>query len=222
MGGLNLRLQQDYTMSTNTELEQYLTTNFPDKAPRVLEKFETYYHWLLDENKKINLISRQTAPPDVWVLHFLDSILATRCVDFRNKRILDIGTGGGFPGIPLAILFPDAHITLLDSTKKKIQAVREGALKTGVTNASFLDIRLEEIPAAYFGKFDIVVSRSVRIVPEYKKIIMRLLTKDGTIVLYKSRNLDDAALFIKATIHDVSSPSIGERKIVVVHKAENC
>jgi 16S rRNA (guanine527-N7)-methyltransferase len=207
-------------MSKRTEVERYLKEkNVPD-SQRVMCLFDTYYHWLLDENERINLISRKTDPDDIWTLHFLDSLLSISCVDFKGKKILDFGTGGGFPGIPLASMYPDAHVTMLDSTKKKIQSVKCGAAAVGLTNCSFLDIRLEDADEKLFGTFDIVVSRSVRILPEFKKILFKLLNDNGSVVLYKSQNLEDAALFKKVHITDASTPLIGERKIVVINKNE--
>jgi 16S rRNA (guanine527-N7)-methyltransferase len=207
-------------MSKRSEVERYLQENGVSDCHGIMHLFDMYYHWLLDENERINLISRKTDPDDIWTLHFLDSILSISCVDFKGKKILDFGTGGGFPGIPLASMYPDAHVTLLDSTKKKILSVKNGAVAVGLTNCSFLDIRLEDADAKLFGTFDIVVSRSVRILPEFKKILFKLLKDDGSVVLYKSQNLDDAELFKKVHITDASTPLIGERKIVVINKNE--
>jgi len=106
-------------MSKRSEVECYLQEKNVSDAKRVMHLFDIYYRWLLDENERINLISRKTDPDDIWTLHFLDSILSISCVDFKGKKILDFGTGGGFPGIPLASMYPDAHVTLLDSTKKE-------------------------------------------------------------------------------------------------------
>lgn len=207
-------------MTKKTELEKFLSEVPAGTAHGVLEKLNEYYNWILEENSKINLISRKTDPDDLWTLHFLDSLLSIKCVDYSSKNVLDFGTGGGFPGIPLAVLYPQSHFTMLDSTKKKIQSVRNGAARLALANCSFLDIRLEEVPQELDGSFDIVVSRSVRIEPQYKKILFRLLKDEGLIVLYKSQNLDDAALFRKVSITDVSTPLIGERKIVVIRKSE--
>ena len=207
-------------MSKKNEVEKFLKEHFSESYREILEKFTFYYNWLLDENLKINLISRKTDPEDIWTQHFLDSLLSVDCVDYEGKRVLDFGTGGGFPGIPLAIIYKKANFTLLDSTKKKVQSVMTGASALKLSNCDFLDIRIEDISAKLYGTFDIVVSRSVRMTPEYKKIIFKLLRADGCIVLYKSQNLDDAALFNKVKICDVSTPLVGERKIVVIRKSE--
>ncbi|MFP4680742.1 MAG: 16S rRNA (guanine(527)-N(7))-methyltransferase RsmG [Chitinispirillaceae bacterium] len=199
---------------------EYLKKIRPADHELLFKKIEQYFHWLVKENVKLNLISRKTDPKTIWTLHFLDSLLAVPFVDFSGKRILDFGTGGGFPGIPLAILFGDAQVTLLDSRKKKIQAVRSAAELLELKNCHFLDSRIEELPSSSENTFDIVVSRSVRITPLYKKMIMKLLASDGSLVLYKSRNLEDVKLFSDSVIHDVSRPEIGERKIIVISKTQ--
>ncbi len=198
----------------------FLKETFPDKHPELIKSFESYFNWIIEENRKINLISRQTDPEDIWTQHFLDSLLSVKHVNYSGKAILDFGTGGGLPGIPLAIAYPNASVTLLDSRKKKIQALRSAANVLHLTNCSFLDIRIEEVPVRLYRTFDIIVSRSVRILPEFRKPLMNLLKSGGKLVLYKSRILDDVAQFDSAQIFDVSNSLIGERKIVVVVKEE--
>jgi 16S rRNA (guanine527-N7)-methyltransferase len=198
----------------------FLKETFSDKHQELLKRFETYYDWIIEENRKINLISRQTDPDDIWTLHFLDSLLPVKHVNFSGKTILDFGTGGGLPGIPLAIVYPNASVTLLDSRKKKIQALRSAVNVLHLTNCSFLDIRIEEVPVRLYHSFDIIVSRSVRILPEFRKPLMNLLKSDGRLVLYKSRTLDDVGQFDSAQIFEVSNSLIGERNIVVIAKGE--
>ncbi len=199
----------------------FLKEAFPDKYQELLKSFETYYNWIIEENRKINLISRQTAPENIWTQHFLDSLLSVKHVNFSGKNILDFGTGGGLPGIPLAIVYPNSSVTLLDSRKKKIQALRSAVNVLHLTNCSFLDIRLEEIPVRLYNTFDIIVSRSVRILPEFRKQLMNLLKSNGKLVLYKSRILDDVMQFYSPQIFDVSDSLIGERRIVIVAKEDD-
>ena len=204
-------------MDKKAEVEKFLKERFADSS-FIMEKFNIYYSWLIEENMKINLISRKTDPQDIWTHHFLDSLLSIDCVDYSGKKVLDFGTGGGFPGIPLAIIYQQSHFTLLDSTNKKIQSVKSGASKLNLSNCSFLSLRLEQIPKEYYGSFDIIVSRSVRILPEYKKTLLNLLKDNGSIVLYKSQSIEDAELFERYKIYDESNPLIGERKIIVIQK----
>ncbi len=88
---------------------------FPGRVEALLGVFERYHAWLVSENGKINLFSRQMDTDDIWTVHFLDSLLSTKYVEFGGRCVLDFGTGGGLPGIPLAIVFRDARVTLLES-----------------------------------------------------------------------------------------------------------
>jgi 16S rRNA (guanine527-N7)-methyltransferase len=197
---------------------QYLRKTFPDTYLSYLDKFETYYQWLIAMNQKVNLISRRTDPQEVWSWHFLDSLLAEPCVDFAGKRILDFGTGGGLPGIPLAIVHPDASVVLLDATHRKTFALKSAIAKLGLKNCQCQTSRLEKLPAEMNETFDRIVCRSVRILPEFKKPLMQLLAPGGKLVLYKSRELDDVNLFEGAQLHKTSHPVIGERTIVIIDK----
>jgi 16S rRNA (guanine527-N7)-methyltransferase len=203
------------------EFLTFIKNNFPEKFQVLMQQFDAYFSWLVEENQKINLISRQTAPEEIWTLHFLDSLLSIDYIDFTGKKILDFGTGGGLPGIPLAILYPNATITLLDSRKKKIQSIRGAAESLKLNNCFFIDTRLEEIPKKLNGTFDIIVSRSVKILPEFRKPLLNLLKKDGKLVFYKSKILDDLSIFDGLELHDAGTLSIGERKIIVVEKSKN-
>lgn len=196
----------------------FLKQVYPTRFDNLIKNFEIYYEWLIKENSNINLISRQTNPNDIWTHHFLDSLLSVRYIDFSRKQVLDFGTGGGFPGIPLAIIYHESKFTLLDSRKKKIQSVKSAAQTLNLQNCSFLDIRIEDIAKTMHGTFDIIVTRSVRILPEFHKPLINLLKPNGKLVLYKSRILDDVVLFKNYEIHDVSTPQIGERKIVIIEK----
>jgi 16S rRNA (guanine527-N7)-methyltransferase len=202
-------------MTQKDIFRQFLLTHFIDDAEALLGTFERYHAWLVGENAKINLISRRADPDDIWTIHFLDSLLSTIHIDFKGRDILDFGTGGGLPGIPLAIIFDDAEVTMLDSRKKKIAAVKNAAAHLGLENCHFIDQRLEELGDRYRNKFDLIVSRSVKIEPSYKPILLKLLKSHGRIVLYKGQNLDDVRQFDGARIFDVGMPEIGVRRIVI-------
>ncbi len=130
---------------------------FPGLTPLQKQQFEQlpalYNHW----NSQINVISRK----DIDLLperHVLHSLGIAKIIQFLpDERVLDVGTGGGFPGIPLAILFPDTQFFLADSIGKKIKVVNEVAKAIGLNNVTGEHIRAEQAP----GKFDFVVSRAV-------------------------------------------------------------
>jgi 16S rRNA (guanine527-N7)-methyltransferase len=203
-------------MTQKEIFRQFLSEHFPNNHETLQRKFERFYSWLIAENQKINLISRQTDPADIWTLHFLDSLLPIKYVDFHGCGILDFGTGGGLPGIPLAIAFDSARITMLDSKKKKIAAIRNAAGQLGLNNCGFSDERIEDFNGT--AAFDIIVSRSVKIEPAYKSVLLKLLKPQGKLILYKSKILDDIHQFPSKEIFNIEIPIIGERKIVVVTK----
>lgn len=128
-----------------------------------LQELKDYVQLLLEWNRKINLISRNDIE-NIWFRHILHSLSILFFVDFESKsRVLDLGTGGGLPGIPLAIARGDLRFTLLDSMKKKMTAVEDMLDRLRLTNVDATVGRAEEIgPKPNFArKYDVVVSRAV-------------------------------------------------------------
>jgi 16S rRNA (guanine527-N7)-methyltransferase len=196
----------------------FLKINFPEDQERYMAEFERYLLELLEKNQLINLVSRKTSEADFWAKHFLDSLLPCKSFNFNNKKILDFGTGGGMPGIPLKIIFPAAEVYLLDSRKKKIDAVKKIIKKLDLSECFTIVSRIEEMDHSWDGFFDLIVCRSVKILPKYKKILLKLLKHEGEILFYKSKRLEDMEMFSRYKILDLSHPSIGERKIVQIKK----
>jgi 16S rRNA (guanine527-N7)-methyltransferase len=151
-----------------------IRTYFPDLSDVQIKQFaqlpELYSEW----NSQINVISRK----DIQQLterHVLHSLAIARFIHFApGSRILDIGTGGGFPGIPLAIYFPECHFTLCDSIAKKIKVVDGVASSLGLTNVETHVGRVEKIEA----KFDFIVSRAVAPLPELLKWTYNKIRKE--------------------------------------------
>ena len=143
---------------------ELVTKYFPGLSARQNQQFEQvgelYAHW----NAQINVVSRQDIE-NIYEKHILHSLSIAKVIDFApGTEILDVGTGGGFPGIPLAIYFPEVQFHLVDSIGKKIKVVQEIAQALGLKNVRAEQIRAEQIPHSY----EFVVSRAVtRIKPFY-------------------------------------------------------
>ena len=138
---------------------------FPDLSENQISQFskleELYTFW----NAQINVISRKDIK-ELQVRHVLHSLGIAKVQAFKSgSRILDVGTGGGFPGIPLAILFPETHFHLVDSIGKKIKVVKEIAMALDLKNVKAEAIRAEEVK----GEFDFIVSRAVTNMDDFVK-----------------------------------------------------
>ena len=131
---------------------------FADFSPKQLQQFSALEFLYKEWNEKINVISRKDID-SLYEKHVLHSLSIAAAFDFDNKmEVLDIGTGGGFPGIPLAIFFPETKFHLVDSIGKKLKIVEAVINETGLTNVTTQHTRAEEIKNK---KFDVVVSRAV-------------------------------------------------------------
>ncbi len=128
-----------------------------------------YREW----NAKINVISRKDID-NLYEHHILHSLAIAKVINFRpTTQILDFGTGGGFPGIPLAILFPECQFRLIDGTGKKIRVAQEVCQAIGLTNCQPVHLRGEDEK----GKYDFVVSRAVMPLPDLVKIVRKNISK---------------------------------------------
>ena len=127
------------------------------------ERLAQFVTFLLEENEKLNLTGIRT-PREVWELHVCDSLsLLPLAADNVPERLLDLGTGGGIPGIPLACVWPECEVTLLDATQKKLHAAQRIAERIGLSNIRTLWGRAEDLAhdAKWRERFDVVVARAV-------------------------------------------------------------
>mgnify|MGYP003691662099 CR=1 FL=1 len=140
---------------------------FPDITDEQKRQFELLEPLYKEWNQQINVVSRKDID-ELYTRHVLHSLAIAKIVDFKDgSKILDVGTGGGFPGIPLAILFPKTHFFLVDSIGKKIKVVNEIAKAIGLKNLEAEHKRAEEVKF----KYDFIVSRAVTNLPKFNNWI---------------------------------------------------
>lgn len=136
---------------------QLICSYFPGLSPSQIEQFSRLQEIYIDWNSKINVISRKDME-HFYLHHVLHSLGIAKVMEFSpGTKVLDIGTGGGFPGIPLAILFPDTHFHLVDSIGKKITVVKDVVKQLKLSNVEGQQARAEEL----VRKYDFIISRAV-------------------------------------------------------------
>lgn len=146
---------------------------FPDLTDEQRRQYAMLYDLYADWNSKINVISRKDIE-NLYERHVLHSLSIAKALRFRpGTSVLDLGTGGGFPGIPLAIMFPEAQFKLIDGTGKKIHVVQEIAKAIGLKNCEACQLRGEEER----GTYDFVVSRAVMTLPELVRMVKKNINR---------------------------------------------
>lgn len=184
-------------------IERYFP-NITDEQRQHFQLLETLYQ---DWNLKINVVSRKDID-ELYLRHVLHSLAIAKIISFKpGAKIIDVGTGGGFPGIPLAIMFPETHFHLVDSIAKKLKVVNEVVEGLGLTNVKTTHGRVEEIK----GTYDFIVSRAVAAMPTFvhwtKDKIAKKQNHDlkNGILYLKGGDLgEELQDFPKATVYNLS------------------
>lgn len=166
---------------------------FPSLSDKQIEAFRMMKPLYEEWNSRINVISRKDV--DFYTRHVLHSLAIAKIIDFApSTKVLDVGTGGGFPGIPLAILFPEVNFTLLDSIEKKIKVTSSIAEALGLTNVTTVRKRFEEET----NKYDFIVSRAVMDFKKFIKPATKTISKThqinrlaNGIILLKGGDIDE-------------------------------
>lgn len=159
-------------------------TNLTEDQISKFEKLETLYQ---DWNLKINVVSRKDID-ELYLRHVLHSLGIAKVIGFKDgSKILDVGTGGGFPGIPLAIMFPNCSFHLVDSIAKKLKVVDEVVEGLGLTNVKTTHCRVEELTDTY----DFIVSRAVAIMPTFVHWVKGKIAKE------QKHDLKNGILYLK-------------------------
>ena len=186
-----------------------------------IDQFLTYYEMLVEKNKVMNLTAI-TEFDEVIEKHFLDSLSLIKVKDLDNRtNVLDLGTGAGFPGIPLKIAFPELNITLMDSLNKRILFLQDVINELGLTDIEAVHGRAEESARnkKYREKYDLCVSRAVANISTLSEYCLPFVKVGGQFISYKSGNIDEeldsakkGIKILGGTITDVHKFDLGENK----------
>lgn len=200
-------------------------------SEKQLEQFQSYYERLIEKNKVMNLTAI-TEYEEVVDKHFVDSILLGSVkVLSGKKRVIDVGTGAGFPGIPLKIVYPELEITLLDSLNKRVKFLNEVIEELGLTGIQAVHSRAEDLAqdAAHRQQYDICVSRAVANLATLSEYCIPFVKQGGYFISYKSTQIEEelkqakkAVQVLGGTLEQVETVQIPgttiERQFVMIRK----
>lgn len=180
---------------------------FPDLTEVQIEQFEKLESLYQDWNLKINVVSRKDID-ELYLRHVLHSLAIAKFISFKpGSKIMDVGTGGGFPGIPLAIMFPECQFHLVDSIAKKLKVVNEVVEGLGLTNVKTSHCRVEEVDDTY----DFIVSRAVAAMPTFVHWVKGKIAKtqnhdikNGIIYLKGGDLGEELQDYLTAKVYDLS------------------
>ena len=180
---------------------------FQDLTEIQQEQFKRLYALYLDWNSQINVVSRKDIE-ELYLRHVLHSLGIAKVVQFKaGTKIMDVGTGGGFPGIPLAIMFPECSFHLVDSINKKLKVVNGVAENLGLTNVKTSHTRVEAVDDTY----DFIVSRAVTAMPMFMSWVKRKVSKksnnalkNGILYLKGGDLTEELQGFPKATLYNLN------------------
>lgn len=184
-------------------------------APNEIESFKVYEALLLEWNARFNLTAI-TDPAEIRLKHFLDSLSGAGILRSLNRRkIADIGTGAGFPGIPLKIVCPELQLTLVDSVAKKLNFCGEVISRLGLKNCGLVHARAEEIALRpqYRESFDAVTARAVARLPILSEFLLPLLKPGGIMVAYKGESAETEAKDAESAVKVLGGGDITAREV---------
>ena len=161
-----------------------------DLSLKQIEQFQKYYQYLVEENKKINLTSI-IEETEAYIKHFYDSMMVSKFIDLNNSSICDIGSGAGFPSIPLKILIPSLKVTIIEPTLKRIKFLNQLCLLLGLENVELINGRAEEEIMSRREKYDYVTARAVANLPVLLELCVPYVKKNGKFVALKGYNYQE-------------------------------
>lgn len=200
-------------------LQQYAAAAEITLTDKQLTQFGQYQSFLITENKKVNL-TRIIKPRDIVIRHFLDSLMCIGATgDLSGKRVIDVGSGAGFPGIPLKILYPDMLLTVTDSVAKKTRFLEALIGELGLTAVRVIHARVEELgmSSMHRSRYDWSMARAVARLPVLAEYLLPLVRVGGHILAQKGTTAADE---IKSANHAIAVLGGGAPQLLSVELPE--
>lgn len=188
-------------------------------SQKQVDQFMKYYELLIEWNSFMNLTAI-TEFDDVLKKHFVDSlslVSAYDCIRTKEISIIDIGTGAGFPGIPLKIAFPQIRLTLLDSLQKRVNFLNEVSMQLDLKNVEFIHGRAEDFakPALQREKYDLCVSRAVANLSTLSELCLPYVKEGGMFISYKSEKIVEESTAAKHAIEILGGIIEGQKELIL-------
>ncbi len=193
-----------------------------------LDQFAKLADFLLETNKVINLTAIRDIE-GVYIKHFLDSLTLFKAIPENTKSIIDIGSGAGFPGLPIAIARPDIEVTMIESIGKKVSFIEKGIRLLNLPNAKTINERAEKLSLDknFNQKFDVVTARAVTALPDLIKLCIPFIHKNGIMIAMKSENKEELDMAKRILIGEqlkikgiipIKIPLLNPRQLIVIVK----
>ncbi len=169
-----------------------------DYSESQINSFMIYLSELKKWNSTYNITALKT-DKDIVIKHFLDSLLYLKAMPNRNIKLADIGSGGGFPGIPIKIMLPHIELTLIEPSRKKVSFLRNIVRKTGLSEITVLQKRMEQLDDTFNKHFDLIVSRATFSIREFLDLACPFVNDSGRLVISKGPKAEDELKQISRT-----------------------
>lgn len=194
-----------------------------------LNQFRTYYNYLIEENKKINLTTI-TDEKEAYIKHFYDSLVMSRVAVLKDASLCDIGSGAGFPGIPLKIMYPNMKLTIIEPTLKRINFLERVCKLLNLENVTLINARAEDEIVNHREKFDYVCARAVSNLPMLLELCVPYVKVGGEFISLKGATYKEElslaknamkCLKVKSEVYEYELiESMGQRGIIKFKKVE--